>query len=290
MAIHFEIHRTGSDFSCTADGSAPFYVGRRVPYDGNIGLYNIFAGTPIAKLNYSSNDFTASHGFWAHFIEPTAKCEGRNFLTLNTYDRAAFTFGFAQFAAHVAEGDFVLYFRAMLRLPEAASYFPHLAIVNGHICETDVPGPPQQLESETSTQALMNYLNPTLQEVEDNEVLAAAKLIHWTTNVVAARNAQVEQMVETFTGFMKRADANAGIDGRPADQCCVIADILHHGRAGRKPFALINPALKSATPFDSLIAIGAPKWDERKKTLKAAIQADPNFAGKSWSRAKNDFV
>ncbi len=133
MALLFAIRRSGNDFSCTADGGPPFFVGRRVPYEGHIGLYNIFANSKLAKLNFEAVDFEVSHGFWAHFIEPTALCEGRNFLTLNTYDRAAFTFGFAQFAAHVPDGDFVQYFRAMLGLPEAEAYFPHLAVIGGRI-------------------------------------------------------------------------------------------------------------------------------------------------------------
>ena len=147
--------RNGDDFSCKADGGPSYFVGRRVPYHGNIGLYNVFAGSKLEKLNYQAADFQQPHGFWAAFIEPTAMCEGRNFLTLNTYDRAAFTFGFAQFAAHVENGDFVKYFRAMLGLPEAPDYFPHLGVVGGRICQTDgaVPVP---LENDQTTKPLMN--------------------------------------------------------------------------------------------------------------------------------------
>lgn len=289
MAILFKIIRNGNDFFCTADGGPQFFVGRRVPYEGNIGLYNIFGGSKLEKLNYAAADFAAPFGFWAEFIEPTAMCEGRNFLTLNTYDSAAFTFGFGQFAAHVANGDFVTYFRAMLGLPNAADYFPHLSVVSGHIAQTD-GSPPVPLETNDSTKALMKYLNPDLSEAQDAEVIASAKFIHWTSNSTGAREAQVKQMVNTFKGFMKRADDRVGINGRTADQCCVIADILHHGRGGKMTWPLIDDALKSSKPFESLVAIGAPKWDSRKNTLKAAIKARPGFLTKEWSRAKGDFV
>ena len=53
---------------------------------------------------------------------------------------------------------------------------------------------------------------------------------------------------------------------------------------------LIDAALKSSKPFESLIAIGSPKWDGRKEKLKKAIKARPAFASKKWSRAKGDFV
>jgi hypothetical protein len=289
VAILFKILRNGNDFSCSADGGPAFFVGRRVPYEGNIGLYNIFAGSKLEKLNYRSEDFAPKHGFWSLFIEPTAICEGRNFLTLNTYDSAAFTFGFGQFAAHVPNGDFVQYFRSMLALPNASEYFPHLAVIDGHICRSDGATPPAPLETDKSTQALMKYLNPDLSDVQDDEVMAAAKLIHWTSASVDARDCQVEQMIGTFKEVMLRADKRVGIDGRPASQCCVIADILHQGRGGKMTWPLIDAALKSAKPFEALVAIGAPKWDDRKKKLKDAINARP-IAAKSWSRASGDFI
>ncbi|MFL5209867.1 MAG: hypothetical protein ACJ8CC_12030 [Microvirga sp.] len=291
MAILFEILRSGNDFSCKADGGAPFFVGRRVPYDGNIGLYNIFAKSKIERLNYNASDFAKQHEFWATFIEPTALCEGRNFLTLNTYDRAAFTFGFGQFAAHVPNGDFVKYFRAMLALPNADDYFPNIKLISNRICKVELPpAKPIQLESDTSTDELMKYLNPDLSEVQDAEVIAAAKFIHWTSQSVAARNAQVEEMILTFRSSMQAADKRVGIDGRTADQCCVIADILHQGRGGKMTWPLVDAALKSSKPFDNLIAIGAPKWDRRKKTLKEAINARPRMKTMKWSTAKGDFV
>ena len=54
------------------------------------------------------------------------------------------------------------YFRAILGLPEAAAYFPNLALVSGRIHRTGDPGGPVPLESATSTAPLMKYLNPTL--------------------------------------------------------------------------------------------------------------------------------
>jgi hypothetical protein len=96
-------------------------------------------------------------------------------------------------------------------------------------------------------------------------------------------------MAATFRQFMTRADTRVGIDGRGADQCCVIADILHQGRGGKMTWPLIDAALKSSKPLDSLLAIGGPKWEHRTKDLKAAIVARPQFAQKRWSRAAGDF-
>lgn len=289
MAKIFQIQRTGNDFFASADGGPRFFVGRRVPYKNNIGLYNIFAGSRLTRLDFTATDFRDRQGFWADFVEPTALCEGRNFLTLNSYDSAAFTFGFAQFAAHVADGDFVRYFRALLALPAARDYFPGLTLIDGRIHDIDGAAP-LALESATSTTGLMAYLNPGLDEVQDREVMAAARLIHWTTNDPVARGLQVEGMVHAYRGFMRRADTRVGIDGRSADQCCVIADILHQGRGGKMTWQLVTAALQAANPFEALIAIGAPEWKSRKSTLKAAIRARPEFALRRWSRAVGDFV
>ncbi len=64
MPILFTIIRSGNDFSCKTDTDPSFFVGRRVPYENNIGLYNIFSGSRLQKLNYDSHDFTGAFGFW----------------------------------------------------------------------------------------------------------------------------------------------------------------------------------------------------------------------------------
>jgi len=290
MSILFTISRQNRDFFCKADGGASFFVGRKVPYEDNIGLFNIFGGSRLQKLNFDAADFAGDFGFWAAFVAPTAHCEGRSFLTLNTYDRAAFTFGFGQFAAHVPDGDFVRYLRDLLAMPEAADYFPSLALVQGRIAKVDGAGAPVLLETADSTAKLMKYLNPTLDEVEDQEVIAAAKLIHWTVHHRAAQVAQVKEMVRVFKSFMANADRRKLIDQRPAAQCCVIADILHHGRGGKLTWTLIGDALARPDPLRALLQIGLPKWKERVTTLARAIDADTEMATRHWNTASDDFV
>lgn len=290
MAYLFSIMRRGSDFSAQAHGERAFFVGRRVEYEGKIGLYNIFTGSRLEKLYYQSADHAGQFGFWAHFIEPTAYCEGRSFLTLNTYDRAAFTFGFGQFAAHVPNGDFIRYFRDLLGMAESREYFPHLGIVDGHVHRVEFDSKPVPLENDESTAPLMAYLNPNLGDVQDEEVIAAAKLIHWTSQHAPARAAQVRQMVATYRTFMRRADQRVGIDRRPAKQCCVIADILHHGRGGRETWPKIDRALRQSDPYEALLTIGLPKWKERIRTLRNAIAAAPILAETRWDSATHDFV
>lgn len=286
MAISFEIIRDGRDVWATADGGPRFFVGRRVSYEGRVGLYNVFPGSPLQKLDFDPKNYVDQFGFWARFINPTAGCEGRNFLTLNSYDRAAFTFGFGQFAAHVPDGDFVQWLRAMLALPEARDYFPELSLIGGRI---HLDGA-QSLESATSTAPLMALLNPAPDKVDEAEALAAARLIHWTATHRAARLAQIAQMIASFRGYLARADRKGLIDGRTAADCCVIADLLHHGRGGRTVWTSITSALSSGNAFDRLVAIGGAKWAERKATLKRLIEGDPEMTRRRWRSSAREFV
>ena len=147
------------------DGGPRFFIGSRVPYLGNKGLMNTI-GNQVQQ--YDRTAFREAYGFWADFIHPTAMAEGKYFHTLNTYDAAYFTFSFLQFGAHVPNGDFVTYFRALLALPDAKEYFPDLGLENGRIAKM-VDGNVVALETDTSTEGLMDYFNPSASEVEDTE-------------------------------------------------------------------------------------------------------------------------
>lgn len=292
MAIHFSIEREGRTFRARADGGTPFFVGYETSYSDKAsgqdfeGLYNV-PSKELPKLLYSASDMRPIYGFWADFVAPTARCEGGNFLTLNTYDRAAFTWGFGQFAAHVPDGDFVRFLRDMLNRAESLEYFPNLRVVQGRIVK--IEGEKQiPLETAQSTDPLMRYLNPTTTAVEDAEVVAAAKLIHWTTNHVPAREMQAQHMVGTFKRLLREADTRLGLDGRAADICCVVCDIRHQGRAKFKTMA---QTLAGANPLSELLKLGSLAYPERIKTLKAALEDGAGaFAGKTWSRAAGDFV
>ena len=275
----------GSKYFGRIDGSR-FYVGSRVPYQGGKGLANS-RGTPPQK--YSRALFREQYGFWADFIHPTAMAEGALFHTLNTYDRAFFTFSFLQFAAHVPNGDFVVYLRALLKLPLAAEYFPDLVLVGDRVCRVTDAGP-RPLESDSSTAALCDYLNPTTREIEDTEVIQAAKFVHWAQNDALNRQAQIEIGIAHFRRNLAQYAVRYNLDGAPAPICLVIADIRHQGRA--KSPAIIA-ALNGPKPLDALLNLGSALYAERIKTLRreiSALTADGTFGSLKYSAAKGDFV
>jgi hypothetical protein len=275
----------GNKYFGKIDGTR-FFIGSRVTYEGKKGLMNV-SGTSAQK--YLRADYRALHGFWADFIHPTAMAEGGLYHTLNTYDRARFTFSFLQFAAHVPNGDFVLYLRALLKLPLASEYFPDLVLTNNRIGRVTDQGV-VQLESDTSTAGLMDYLNPTVSEVEDTEVIQAAKFVHWAQNDPAHREAQITVGIALFKEKMIGHATRYGLNGTEDTICLVIADILHHGRAKSPAIVL---ALNSAKPLESLLALGEPKYHGRLVVLRQEIKKLVNegvLGTHKYSTAKKDFV
>jgi hypothetical protein len=296
MAIHFDVVRDGKHFSARPDSGTAFAIGSKVKYRNKktgverFGLSNdgsYFGSAEAKKQLYLAADYDSVYPFWCDFIEPTAICEGQSFISLNTYDRARFTFGFGQFAAHVPDGDFIRWFRDMLQRPEAVDYFPNLEVHGGRIVKIeDTNAIP--METKDSTQPLQLYLNPTLDDVEDAEVIAAAKLIHWTGNHPEARLLQVQHMINTARRLVKESDKRLGLDGLGADLCCVVMDVRHQGRAG---FDDLQAALITKKPYEALLEVGAHGEPERVKNLKAAlVTRRATLKKKKWSRAMSDFV
>jgi hypothetical protein len=254
-------------FYAKVDGGPEFFVGKRVTYQGKKGLTNL---SSTAAERYSRTDYAATHGYWADYIHPTAMCEGEgSFHCLNTYDRARFTFGFMQYAAHVPDGDFVEYFRRLLALPGALEYFPDLYVDDGRIFRSKDTGD-VQLESAVSTDGLMGYLNPSREQVEDVEVIQAAKFVHWVKTDLAHRELQVTTAVEHFRSRMRRYGSQHQLNGKVDAICVVVFDIRHQGRAG---LATINQALKANDPLKALLKIGETTYPARIARLRKEITA-----------------
>jgi hypothetical protein len=275
----------GSKYFGKIDGSR-FFIGSRVSFDGGKGLMNA-KGTAAQK--YDRNVYRDKFGFWADFIHPTAMAEGALFHTLNTYDRARFTFSFLQFAAHVPDGDFVVYLRALLALPNAREYFPDLILHDGRVCRV-TDGGVAAIETSTSTEGLLDYLNPSLAQIEDTEVIQAAKFVHWAQNDPAHRDVQVGIGIAHFKAHMAAYAKQYELNGVADTVCLAIADIRHQGRAKS---SVITMALHSANPLNALLAIGEPRYHERLLMLRHEIKGltDEGILGKlKYSVAKSDFV
>lgn len=282
--VNFSLEQ-GNKYFGKIDGTR-FFIGSRVSFEGGKGLMNS-SGTSAQK--YDRAAFRPIFGFWADFIHPTAMAEGALYHTLNTYDRAHFTFSFLQYAAHVPNGDFVVYLRALLTLPLAREYFPDLVLNNNRVSRVTDDGI-VAIESDTSTAPLLDYLNPSLKEVEDTEVIQAARFVHWAQNDPAHRQTQIEVGITHFKSKMSHYAIQYGLDGVTDAVCLVVADIRHQGRA--KTPAIIS-ALNNPKPLEALLSLGEPKYHERLAVLRREIKnltSEGTLGTHKYSTTANDFV
>lgn len=286
--IQFTFSKLDDKHYATANGQK-FFIGTEFFIKGYHGLYNYrIADGPV----YKPQKFEAQFGFWSWFIFPTAQCESNcSYHCLNTYDNAAFTFTFMQYAAHVPNGDFVQYFRLLLQLPEAKDYFPFLELRNNRIWYVRNTSA-NQLENDASSAALMHYLNSDVNTMDDQELISSARFVHWAQNSEAHRNLQVSTAVEWFKKNMKEYAVRFNLDGWPDYICHTICDILHQGRA---KYSLITQMMQSSTNLDTvyskLVNIGIGAYADRIATLKKAHKQlrDSGVFGKVYNAAAGEF-
>ena len=294
VSVRKETNGNEKKWFATVDDEPEFLVGQEVPYppQGGRGLKN------YGGVKYNPDDYRAEYGFWADLILPTAFCESAAgfFNTINTWDRAHFTFGFMQFAAHVFDGDFAQYFRGLLAMPEAADYFPDLVLKNS-LVHQKVNGNLVNLETNTEPTKLALYLNPNFQAIEQVEVENAARFMHWSNTSLASRKRQVEVSVKTFRKILRDRETTFSLDGKLDKVCLVIADIYHQGRGGPNRQTLIKNALATngdmEKAYRNLLTIGQENHAPRINTLKgkiASMVAAGKLGIKKYSTAQHDFV
>ncbi len=269
---------------------AKFQFASRTSYEVNVGLFN----TAITSGQvYKPEDFP-KFGFWSYFIYPTAMAESQgSFKCLNTYDRAKFTFSFMQYAAHVPNGDFVNFFRKLLQLPKGAEYFLKLTVQNNRIFYRSTNGTLSQLESDISTQPLMDYLNPTLDDVETQELICAVRFVHWSANDNGHRDIQVETATAMYKENMKTYSRRYNLNGAPANVCLMVCDIRHQGRGSSERIAAaLNTNGDYAKAYSNLCTIGSTNYQTRITTVRNTITKLTNAGlfGKKYDANTGEFV
>lgn len=288
--ILFTFSRLGRRHFATDDRNEKFLIATEVVYQGNHGLAN---SQTINGQVYDPAAAEAAHGSWAWFIYPTAICESNgSFHCLNSYDRAAFTFGFMQYAAHVANGDFVLFFRRLLQMPEAKDYFPFLELRDNRIWYKRDANL-SQLETATSSRELMRYLNPDAASVDTQELVCSARFVHWSQHSQAHRDLQVQTAMEHFKDAMRINHQRYNLDGWPDKICQAICDIHHQGRAKVAHIVdILRETGNRETIYKNLMNVGIEPYPERVRTLKAAHKKmmDEGRFGKVYNAQTGEFV
>jgi hypothetical protein len=287
------IEASGRDYWAEHKGQR-FFVGTKVPYGSYWGLYQ--KGSDLSKLGggrYNPGEAFSAIGNWAHVLHPTILGESSGYFgRLNTYDRARFTFGCFQMAAHTAGDNLILLFREMLKLPEAMRYFPDLALVDGLVHKRLPDGSTETLENEVYSQKyketqlpdFMEYLNPTLDDVEQAEAMSAARLMLWTAEHRSMRDLQVAMARDTITKKIGYAKSQ-GLDimSLPIPLAVWCMDLRHQGRAR---VSEIKKALSKSNKYESL------KWCGRSQNHKSRVNTVDSAIQKliddypSWSSKK----
>jgi hypothetical protein len=129
-----------------------------------------------------------------------------------------------------------------------------------------------------------------VQEIEDTEVIQAAKFIHWVQNDPAHRQTQIEIGVAHFKDKMAKYADQYSLNGADDASCLVVADIHHQGRA-KSP--AIMSALQTSQPLAALLAVGEPQYHDRLVVLRREIKnltAEGRLGTHKYSTAKKDFV
>jgi len=294
VAINFSFSATGTSRFAQVIGQqgSRFLIGKEVVYDK---VFHGLANESVSAGNiYDPKAFVGQHGFWAYFIMPTAKGESNySFLCLNSYDRAQFTFGFMQYAAHVPNGDFVVFLKRLLALPDAGEYFPKLVLQNNRIFYRGSTGALSQLENDVSSQALMNYLNPSLNDVEGQELICAARMVHWATNDPSNRTLQVQLAIDNFKQYMHLYSKRFNLDGFPDRVCQMVCDIKHQGRARDQAIVdALNTNGNFDLAFSRLQQLGKPKYGNRISAVSSVITklVAAGIFGKKYDAVQNDFA
>jgi hypothetical protein len=282
MGLPFELEERDSRWFAKAmegNDQEQFFVGKVVDNKPKKyhGLY-----LPVSEYygpKYKAADYVDKFDHWANLLELTAYSESKGYINLiNTYDRAKFTFGFYQLAAHTANDNLILLFRQLLGLKKSKDYFPELQMIDGALHRVNEDGGYTNLETVMATgsggrkqlQLFMNYLNNWRVSVDKQEVLQAARLMHWTTNDPEFRELQVSVSNDILQSKMSRRYHKwYNLEGSSDVICGIIADIHHHGRAKR---AIVETALAADDQVAALLTVNHHIYEDRNESLKVKVE------------------
>jgi hypothetical protein len=269
------------DYFAKLPGVAEYYVARSTKYGSLRGLMQ-----PISKLygpRYAISAFAGEYGTVAGMLGVISAGESSGYFNrLNTYDRAAFTLGFFQLAAHTPNDNLVLLFRrAVGENPAFRALFPDLKLVDGvlhrdlgsHTVSLEKKYPRPGHPNEKNLKDFMAYLNADGENVDDTELSTSARLVRLANSDEAFNHLQVNVAADITMRKLRSAYSNwYNLNGVSDLICTAIADIHHQGRGTKTQ---VRNALSSASTVQgkvkALCKVGQANFAERCATLKQAL-------------------
>jgi hypothetical protein len=290
------------DYFAKLPGVAEYYVARSTKYESLRGLLQ-----PTSKLygpRYTIAAFAGEYDTVAGILGVIAAGEsGGYFNRLNTYDRAAFTFGFFQLAAHTPGDNLVLLFRRAVGENSAfRALFPDLKLVDGvlhrdlgtHTVSLEKEYPRPGHPTEKNLKDFMTYLNADGTSIDDRELSASARLAHLANSDEAFNRLQVSVAAQiTMRKLRSTYSVWYNLNGVSDLICTAIADIHHQARGTKTE---VRNALSSASTVqgkvNALCKVGIAKYAGRCATLKQALakaEADGHLGISVFDKASGLF-
>lgn len=281
VAVRSETSGGRTAYYATIGGGAEFYVSNATRYENYRGLYQ--PGSKLYGPKYVAADSFNLYGSAAAMVGAIAEGESSGYFNrVNSYDRAAFTFGFFQLAAHTPKDNLILLFRKLAAESDGfRRMFPDLSVRDGLLHREISPGHHVSLEKEyprpghqdeMNLKDFMEYLNPSGASIDTQELEAAAKLISLANSDAGTNSIQVNLAVGIKMGKIRnRYDRWYGLDGESDLVCTAIADIHHQGRGTKTQ---VREALRAATvagKVTALCRIGETGYAERCSKLRRAL-------------------
>ncbi|WP_051044864.1 hypothetical protein [Methylobacterium sp. B1] len=269
----------GTKFSATDSRSGQaFYVGRIAVYGSRRGL-----SRRSDAIIYDRQKAAERFGEWAHFIWPSALAEsGGQEIVINAWDRAQFTWGFYQLAAHTPDDNLILLMRELVKLNSAPTFFPDLGLDDdGRLTQRTATGAislettetvPVGRGTEKQLVAFMRYLNPSSTRFDEQEAVTAAKFIAWASEDPEMLATTTQVSIAIMKRKVKRWATTLGLMGRRPELAIWVSDIVHQGRGTK---ALMQAALGQDTFQEQLDALGAidttGEFGSRRDTVREAV-------------------
>jgi hypothetical protein len=301
QGIAFKLRKNNNQWFATPLDSTnkEFYIGRETK-QSNPKYFGVFRHTfEYTGYKYKPEEYIETLDHWSYLLYLTGYCESKNYFNVfNTYDRAKFTFGFYQLAAHTPDDNLILFFRRLTELEKFKDYFPELTMQNGKLTRVNQDGAVTNLETVMRTgrnnakqlQLFMNYLNPIRKLIDEQEILQVARLMHWTEHDPEIRKLQVEVSNEILQHKMAiKYHKWYDLNGQSDLICALIADIHHQGRASK---SRVKKALASDDPIEALITIN-PNYTGRISDLRDITKELLNngkLGHKRYDAANNEFI
>jgi hypothetical protein len=216
------------------------------------------------EILFNPSKWNKKYKYWTELIYPTAYAESSSdFTAMNFWDKAGFTPGFIQLAAHTAD-DLIPFMKQLINeLPqESHKFFPELKVVNGKLSfvsgqsyrslEVRHPAPDPLPKDLVNRGLFVGYFNRNRKRIGEEEKQAAARWLIWTLTSPNMRKLQVEASIQNMKvslrilhkALMKNGSHKypRGVDGLRCDHLAAALAVPHLSprKVGRAVSALLQ--------------------------------------------------